>query len=131
VDINNIPKFALEDSDTIYIPPVPNTVDVVGQVYNPATFDYDSSLTIGSYIDQAGTENDYADKSREYVLQANGVLYSRAQAGWFGGFSSRTLNPGDTIIVPQQMQFGSLVQDVMNFTQIIANSAQAVALFRR
>lgn len=130
--LSDLPQsFALEDGDTIYIPPRPNTVDVIGQVYNPATFDYESSLTVSDYISQAGTENDFADTSKEYVLQANGILYSRAQSGWFGGFASRKLNPGDTVIVPQQIQFGSALQELMNWTQIIANSAQAVALFNR
>jgi hypothetical protein len=86
---------------------------------------------VQNYIEQAGTENDFADVSNEYVLQANGILYSRKQAGWFGSFASRSLNPGDTVIVPQQIQFGGFVQNLMNWTQIIANSAQAVVLFTR
>lgn len=131
VAVSDLPNFEMENGDTVYIPPRPNTVDVVGQVYNPATFDYEAGLSVQNYIDQAGTENDYADVSNEYVLQANGILYNRKQAGWFGGFASRNLNPGDTVIVPQKIQFGGFVQNLMNWTQIIANSAQAVVLFTR
>ena len=129
--VNDLQNFAMANGDTVYIPPRPNTIDVIGQVFNPATFDFESTLSIGDYIDQAGTENDFADKSNEYVLQANGIIYSRNQAGWYGGFSSRNMNPGDSIIVPQLVQFGSMLQSVTNWTQIIANSAQAVALFNR
>ena len=131
IEVEGLPNFEMENGDTVYIPPRPNTVDVVGQVYNPATFDYEAGLSVQNYIEQAGTENDFADVSNEYVLQANGILYSRKQAGWFGSFASRNLNPGDTVIVPQQIQFGGFVQGLMNWTQIIANSAQAVVLFTR
>lgn len=131
--LNDLPHFVMENADTVYIPPRPNTVDVIGQVYNPSTFNYEKSLTISDYIEQAGTENEFADISHEYVLQANGILYSRKQAGWFGSFAGRGLNPGDTIIVPQLVQFGSTLQNVMNWTQILANfgtSAAAIQVFK-
>jgi polysaccharide biosynthesis/export protein len=138
IDTNNaklkdLPNFEMENGDTVYIPPRPDTVDVVGQVFNPATFSYEKGLDVGDYINQAGGENNFADTSNEYVLQANGVLYSRNQAGWFGRFTSRDLNPGDTVIVPQQIQFGSTLQNVMNWTQILANfgtSAAAIQVFK-
>lgn len=125
--LSDLPLVPLENSDTIYIPPLPDTVDVVGQVFNPATFVYKSNLSVGDYIDMAGTENQFADTSNEYVLRADGTLYSRQQAGWFGAFSSRTLNPGDAIIVPQEIKFGSTLQNVMNWTQILANFGTAAA----
>lgn len=138
IDSNNtnladLPDFEMNNGDTVYIPPRPNTVDVIGQVFNPATFAYDRHLDIGDYIEQAGSVNPYADKSNEYVLQANGVIYSRAQAGWYGFFAYRKPNPGDTIIVPQDMQFGSTMMDLLNWTQIISNfgiGAAAIAIYK-
>ncbi len=127
----DLPDFKLENGDTVYIPPRPDTVNVVGQVYNPATFMYKSDYSVGDYIGLAGTENQFADVPSEYVLRADGTLYSKQQAGWFGAFSSCSLNPGDVIIVPQQIQVGGAVQNIMNWTQILANTAQAVVLFTR
>ena len=132
-ELSDLPPFEMENGDTVYIPPLPHSVDVIGQVFNPATFSYDSSLNVNDYIEMAGTENDFADTSNEYVLQANGMLYSRKQAGWFGGFGYRGLNPGDTIIVPQLIQFGGTVQNLMNWTQILANfgtTAAAIQVFK-
>jgi len=129
----NLPNFKLENGDTIYIPPTPDTINVVGQVYNPATFIYQPHYSVGNYIEMAGTENQYADKSVEYVLRADGTLYSKQQAGWFGAFASRTLNPGDVIIVPQQIQFGGTVQNLINWTQVLANfgtAAAAITVFK-
>lgn len=130
---DELPKFRLENGDTIYIPALPDTINVVGQVYNPATFIYVPDYSVGKYINLAGTENQYADTSVEYVLRADGTLYSKQQSGWFGSFASRTLNPGDVIIVPQQIQFGGVVQNLINWTQVLANfgtAAAAITVFK-
>ncbi len=131
--LKDLPEFRLENGDTIYIPPIPDVVNVVGQVYNPATFIYNRDYSVGKYIEMAGTENQYADKSVEYVLRADGTLYSKQQAGWFGSFASRSLNPGDVIIVPQEIQFGGTVQNLINWTQVLANfgtAAAAITVFK-
>lgn len=135
VDVNesDLPKIALENGDAIHIPPRPGVVDVVGQVFNPASFAYNKSYSVSKYIDMAGTENQFADTSYEYVLRADGTLYSKQQAGWFGSFGSRTLNPGDVVIVPQQIQFGGAIQNLLNWTQILSNfgtAAAAIAVFK-
>lgn len=133
VKLADMPDIVVENGDTIYIPTLPSTVDVVGQVYNPATFMYKSNKSVSDYIKMAGTENQFADTSNEYVLQADGTLYSRQQAGWFGSFSGRKLNPGDVVIVPQDVQFGSAMQSLLNWTQILANfgtAAATIAIFK-
>jgi protein involved in polysaccharide export with SLBB domain len=133
VAMNDIPDMPLENGDTVYVPAKPGVVDVVGQVFNPASFAYNDKYTIAKYIDMAGTETQFADTSYEYVLRADGTLYSRQQAGWFGGFSNRNLNPGDVIIVPQQIQYGAAMQNLLNWTQILSNfgtGAAAIAVFR-
>lgn len=130
----DLPYFEMDNGDTVYIPPRPTTVDVIGQVFNAATFAYDKSLDIGDYIKQAGGENDYADTSNEYVLQANGIIYSKAQTGWYQAFATKSANPGDTIIVPQNMQFGSAMQNLLNWTTILSNfgmGAAAIAVFKQ
>ncbi|MCC2624741.1 MAG: sugar transporter [Burkholderiales bacterium] len=133
VTFADLPKVVLENSDTVYIPAMPTTVDVLGQAYNPATFMYKSNFTVGDYINMAGTENKFADTSSEFVLRADGSIYSKQQAGWFGRFASRSLNPGDSIIIPQDIQFGSGVQTLLNWTQILANfgiAAAAITVFK-
>ncbi len=130
---SDLPSVMLENGDTVYIPTTPTVIDVVGQVYNPATFQYDKHYTVGKYINLAGTENQFADSSQEYILRADGTLYSKQQAGWFGAFASQTLNPGDAIIVPQQIQFGGAIQNLLNWTQILANfgtTAAAITVFK-
>lgn len=133
VSISDIPSIVLENGDTIYVPSKPSVVDVVGQVFNPASFAYNEDYTVTKYINLAGTETQFADTSYEYVLRADGTLYSRQQAGWFGGFGGTRLNPGDVIIVPQQIQYGAAIQNLLNWTQILSNfgtAAAAIQVFR-
>lgn len=134
VTLKDIPNLPIENGDTIYIPPSSHTVEVIGQVYNPASFVYYPHLSVNDYISWAGSENDYADTSNEYILRADGRLYSKQRAGWFGSFGSRTLDPGDAIIIPQQVQIGSTLQNVLNWTQILANfgtAAAAIQVFKK
>lgn len=127
ITLTDLPNITLENGDTVYIPPTPATVDVIGQVYNPATFMYNDSFTLSDYLDAAGTPNQFADTSSIYVLHADGTLYSKQQAGWFGVFGSKRLYAGDAIVVPQTIQFMSLQQNLINWTQVLANFGLGVA----
>lgn len=130
---SDLPNIALENGDTVYIPPVPSTVDVIGQVYNQSSTMYKSDLTVSDYIKQAGGANQFADVSNTYLIHADGTLLSKNSSGWFGGFDSQHLNPGDTVVVPQVIQIGGVVQNVLNWTQILANfgmTAAALTVFK-
>lgn len=130
---SDLPDIILENGDTVYIPPMPSTIDVIGQVYNQSSTMYNPDLTVGDYIRQAGGANQFADISNTYIIHADGTLYSKNSAGWFGGFDGQRLNPGDTVVVPQVIQIGGLVQNVLNWTQILANfgmTAAAITVFK-
>lgn len=130
---SDLPNISIENGDTVYIPPIPSTIDIIGQVYNQSSTMFKSGQTIADYLKQAGGPNQFADTSSIYVVHADGTLYSKATAGWYGGFDSQKLNPGDTIIVPQVIQIGGIVQNVLNWTQILANfgmTAAAITVFK-
>ena len=65
------------------------------------------------------------------MLHADGTLYSKQQAGWFGQFNSLALNPGDSIIVPQVVEFSSLQTNLLNWTQILANFGLGMAAIKQ
>lgn len=131
VKLDNLSDIFLENGDNVYIPPIPSTIDVIGQVYNPATFIYNSKNTLGDYINMAGTTNKLADNSSIYVLHADGSLYSKQQAGLFSPFYSLTLNPGDAIIIPQDISLTNVTQTLINWTQILANFGLGVAAIKQ
>jgi SLBB domain./SLBB-domain like (DUF1017). len=125
--LTSLPNLTLENGDTIHIPATPSTVDVIGQVYNPATFIYDSKETLDDYLNKAGTANKFADTSSIYVLRANGTLYSKQQSGWFNAFYTQRLYAGDAIIVPQKIDFTTFTKNLMDWTQVLANFGLGIA----
>ena len=86
-----------ENNDTIYVPPQPVTVGVFGAVASPASFQYVRGETIGEYLAQAGGFQKIADKSKVFVVRANGTLIG--QEGRGNVLRQRAL-PGDLIFVP-------------------------------
>jgi len=68
------PDIAMEDNDRLTIPRVPSTVSVVGNVYNPGSFIFQSRNSTGSYLEMAGKGKPQSDLKHAFVLRANGVV---------------------------------------------------------
>jgi protein involved in polysaccharide export with SLBB domain len=73
------------------------TVGVFGAVPSPASFEYVRGETIGDYLRHAGGFQKIADKSKIFVVRANGTLISRDGRG--DVMRAKAL-PGDLIFVP-------------------------------
>ena len=130
----------LEDGDEIIIPKQPSWVNVMGEVYGPAGVAYDPAITVGEYIDRAGGFTQEADRDQVFVVKVNGEILSEAglkDSGKnhifpllpliSGGLMQVRLEPGDTIYVPAKLLFVNPLQQTLDVTQIVANSAQAIA----
>lgn len=98
--IEDVPEFALEDGDRIYIPSRLNTVDVIGSVYNQGAMKYVEDARIRTYFNAAGGATREGDYKREFVVRANGMVESRQNGR---GFLNAPVYPGDTLIVPPQL----------------------------
>jgi polysaccharide export outer membrane protein len=115
-------SFALEDSDMVYIPRTLNTVSVMGEVFNPATFTFnEKTVSPWFFIESAGGIKEGADKKRIYVVKANGsIVTSRMQK-----ISSLRLEPGDAVVVPQKVRYaapGKVFVDTMDAIFKIAST---------
>ena len=134
----------LMDGDTITIPEIPNSVTVLGEVYNPTTITYTAGQTTSFYLSMVGGPNDNANEDEIFIVRADGSVYSKKQGGgmfgwdkihnrWVaGGFESVELYPGDTILVPQQFRRTDWMRELKDVTTIIyqmALGAAAVASF--
>lgn len=130
----------LENGDRIIIPRRPSWVNVMGQVYGATAVAYDPALTVREYIDRAGGLTKDADKDQIFVVKANGSVISAASFDdtgrnhifpflplISGGLMAARLEPGDTVYVPASLLFVNPLRRTLDITQIIANSAQAVA----
>ncbi len=127
--VDTIPDIPLEDGDQFFVPSRPIVVNVVGDVYNQGSFIQQSGKTVTSYLRNAGGPTRDADKGRIFVVRANGAVVSKDAASyfWSGGFDSMVLMPGDTVVVPEQTNKGSLLRGVKDWSQILANFGLAAA----
>jgi polysaccharide export outer membrane protein len=108
--------IVLEEDDYLMVPETMQTVNVVGAVFNPTAIVYTPFRTVSEYVTIAGGTTKIADDKEIYVIKANGAAVSRKGfkllgASWDGtkyvyhpgGLKSLTLDPGDTIVVPEQL----------------------------
>jgi len=121
----------LEEGDAVFIPKDPQSVSVMGSVYNPTAFVYSPDTAVSDYIAMAGGMTEDAAKSDIFILKADGSAISKRQGGgsfgWnsetkrleSGSFMSTKLDPGDTVIVPPELQKSTWLRDVKDITQIL------------
>ncbi|XOV79227.1 MAG: SLBB domain-containing protein [Aestuariibacter sp.] len=100
---NDAQDFALEDGDTLVVPGVNKTVNVIGEVYVPTSHLYDEGLDFDEYIDLSGGFKNFAAEDRAYVIKANGsvIVPNRDNSYWYQSSKDVVrISPGDTIVVP-------------------------------
>jgi protein involved in polysaccharide export with SLBB domain len=127
--VASIPELPLEDGDKLYVPSRPIVVSVVGDVYNQGSFIQRPGKTVVRYLRDAGGPTRNADKSRTFVVRANGSVVSKDAASgfWSGGFNSMVLMPGDTVVVPEELNPGAALRNFKDWSQILFNFGLAAA----
>ncbi len=119
----NAKKLTLENEDYIYVPPIQNSISVIGQVQNQITLSYDNMLDINDYIRMSGGFAEYADKKGIYIVSSNGV--SRYASRKLFRNDEFFLSPGDTIVVPRE--FGQVKGVALASIAVSALSDLAIA----
>ncbi len=135
----NLPKvlkvndydIMLDDGDVLYIPSKKNSVNVIGQVQVTSSHVFEPNLTAEDYIALSGGVKKRADEDRIYVISANGSIKIAAQSNWFSSDSDNSMKPGDTVVVPLNSEFMNNLTLWSTATQIIYNSAVAIAAISR
>lgn len=122
----------LEEEDSLFVPSNPQSIQVIGSVYNQTAFVYDKDKGYSRYIDLAGGYTENADKKRVYILKADGTAV-RPQGGFLGiswskdsnrwEFGGQELDPGDTIVVPEKLERIAWVREIRDLTQILYQMA--------
>jgi polysaccharide export outer membrane protein len=116
----------LMGGDTLNIPQSPGAVMVFGEVYNPTTVIQLPGEDVDYYLKKAGGPTSSADKSEMYVIRADGTVVSKQEKTgflFFGGFNSMELDPGDTIVVPQQLERIAWMREIKDIASILGNLA--------
>jgi protein involved in polysaccharide export with SLBB domain len=120
----------LRAGDTLQIPKQPGFVLVVGQVYNSNAITYTHRKSAAWYLSRAGGATSLANKKSIFILRANGEVVGRGSALWTGGALTSTLEPGDTIVVPEKAVLGSgnTWKNIVAIAQIAQAGALAAAV---
>jgi len=122
----------LEDGDVLSVPSIRQSVTVIGEVLYPTSHVYQLGSTHEQYLEMSGGANSRADMSRAFVVRADGsvaplkkfkdrsVLLSSISGGY-------AMEPGDTLIVPQDLEDLPALDLWTKVTQILYQSAVSVA----
>ncbi len=122
--IDALPEVPLEHADRIVVPARPGFITVAGAVVNNNALLWKPGRTVGDYLKQAGLD-EAAEPDNMFVLRADGtVMHAGDRRGFFGmgSLESQTIQPGDAIVVPTQLDFETwgraLVRNLKDFGQI-------------
>lgn len=116
---------SLENGDVLYIPGKLNSVNVVGQVQVATSHIHKDNFSAFDYIELSGGIKKQADKSRVYIIKANGAVTKPSNSNWFSS-DGEGLKPGDTVVVPLDTYFMEDLTLWSSVTQIIYQSAIAI-----
>ena len=131
----DLPALPLEDGDRIWVPPTPGHVGAFGSVNNENVVIFKPGKTVQDVIKSAGLTED-AEPDQAFVLRADGTIIARRDhGGFFGnGFESLKVMPGDTVVVPAQLdresRYNLVTRVFKDWTQILSNFGLGVAAIR-
>ncbi len=129
--VDALPELVLEDGDRLVVSYMPATVSVLGAVYNQADILYRPGRRVADYLREAGGPTRTADKRKIYVMHANGSVQGSEGGSWLnGGITSMRVLPGDTIVVPEQVNKTTLIKNLIDYTQIMYQLGLGAAAIR-
>lgn len=124
-------RFVLLPDDSIYIPRSTNFVEVKGAVFNPQILSY-GSVSMKSYISDAGGVTDNGNLKKAYVQYSNGISKKTGRFLFFRSYPKVT--PGSKIIVPERSpneKRGLSVIEISTLTGTLATFISLIAVLRR
>lgn len=119
-------SIRLQDGDTLTVPTIPQSVTVFGEVQFPTSHLHQAGLTVDDYLERSGGPTRQADESRVYVVKADGSVMLPEKSRWFGG-RSQQLEPGDTVIMPIDVDRLNQLELWTNVSQIVYQIALGAA----
>jgi protein involved in polysaccharide export with SLBB domain len=111
-------NLMVANGDKLYIPEFEKTISIIGEVQFTSTHTFDKAKTVDEYINLAGGTKKQADTDRVYVVRADGSVMIPNNSYWFSR-NSESLRPGDTIIVPVDVDYLDGLSTISSATEII------------
>lgn len=117
----------LRAGDQLVVPRFEQQVTVLGEVQTSTSLLYNPGWSRDDYIAQSGGVTRRADRGQIYVVRANGSVVGSQGSGWFRRSGSAEMRPGDTIVVPLNVEHLPPLPLWQAVTSILFNVAIAVA----
>ena len=117
----------LRDGDRLLVPQISQVVTVIGETQQNTSHLYQSELSRDDYVNMSGGLTRRADRSRIYVVRANGAVVTNSRSAWFGRRGGQEIRPGDTIVVPLDADKMRPITFWTGVTQILYQAAIAIA----
>lgn len=121
----------LQGGDSLEVPMSTNSVLVFGEVYNPTTVVHIPGEDLGYYLKKAGGATVNGKTDEMYVIRADGTVESRQAKTsflFYDGFMHMSLDPSDTIIVPQEIEKVAWMRDLKDIAFILGQTALAAGV---
>jgi protein involved in polysaccharide export with SLBB domain len=122
---NTEANIVLKNGDELLVPSQKQEVTVIGEVQYATSHLFDRELSLDDYLAKSGGLTPRADSKRIYVQRAGGDIVERGNRRWFARGQAAQILPGDTIVVPLEVE--RPIGRWAEITQIIYNLAIAAA----
>ncbi|WP_224957522.1 SLBB domain-containing protein [Geomonas subterranea] len=116
----------LQGGDQLTVPSDPGGINVIGDVYNQSTVVTQRGRDVEWYLQQVGGPTGDADRDSVYVVKVDGSVISQANSSkfmFYNSFWGKTLDSGDTVIVPRQYEKTAWLRNMKDIATIIGNIA--------
>lgn len=121
--------IALRDGDKLIVPKRPDEIMVLGEVYNQTAFVYRDGMKRDDYLTMAGGPDRNADTEHMYVVRANGMI-DAGKKGWFGSDTAAAIEPGDTIVVPQDVAQFNMLDSALDWSRVVMQFGVSLAAMK-
>ncbi|THB66369.1 MAG: hypothetical protein D6B27_06665, partial [Gammaproteobacteria bacterium] len=122
-------NVTLMEGDVLAIPRKRQDVSILGQVNFPTSHLYKEGYLLDDYISESGGFTAKADEDRIYVIKANGSVLATDRSSWFSQ-QSHEIAPGDTIVVPYDVDHVSPIIQWGNISRILFQLATTAATLK-
>tara|TARA_B110000438_G_C15737338_1_gene616887 strand:- start:197 stop:1342 length:1146 start_codon:yes stop_codon:yes gene_type:complete len=124
----DLTTIQLRDGDRLVVPSRPAEIYVMGEVYNQHTQIWKSTSTVAHYLEQSGGATRNAEVKYTYIIRADGSVVSRANTN--RSFTKLLLYPGDSIVVPEKLDYTTWRHELKDWAMIFGDFAIGAAALR-
>ncbi len=115
--------------DKLFIPREQQQVMIMGEVNFATSHLYKDGYLLEDYVSESGGLTAKADEDRIYVIKANGSVLASNTSAWFNQ-SGIEISPGDTIVVPYDVDAVSPMVQWTSISQVLFQLATTAATLK-